>query len=173
LLLTTTRLRDQWHGASRSGLVGALRVRCPLSSSRRLCATIAVLRTTIWSGLLQCADNLAAGSSQRRSAGTLAVIPMHYGQRWLPSAGVNALTIGAIDPPVETTELKHAAAQIEPASFGWHLAALGWLHGEDRHSQAETLQRSGRQRWLCSDRGVRSGGRSRQRQARRDRLGGA
>jgi assimilatory nitrate reductase catalytic subunit len=140
--LTTTRLRDQWHGASRSGLVGALAGAmpavelAPVSLQRLGAADDDLVRVTSARGQLVLPVRANAGLAE-----TLAVIPMHYGQRWLPaSAGVNALTIRAIDPRSKQPELKHAAVQIEPTSFGWHLAALGWLHGADRHSQVETLR---------------------------------
>ena len=140
--LTTTRLRDQWHGASRSGLVGALAGAmpavelAPASLQRIGAADDDLVRVTSARGQLVLPIRANEGLAE-----TLAVIPMHYGQRWLPaSAGVNALTVAATDPLSKQPELKHAAVQIEPASFGWHLVALGWLHGEDRHSQAETLR---------------------------------
>jgi assimilatory nitrate reductase catalytic subunit len=142
--LTTTRLRDQWHGGSRSGLVGALAGAMPAvelapASLHRLgAADDDLVRVASARGQL-----VLPVRANETLAETLAVIPMHYGRRWLPASdGVNALTMGtgAIDPLSKQPELKHAAVQIEPVRFGWHLAALGWLHGDDRHSQAESLR---------------------------------
>jgi assimilatory nitrate reductase catalytic subunit len=57
----------------------------------------------------------------------LLVLPMHYGSLWLPSsAGVNLLTIAAVDPLSKQPELKHAAARLvrgDPG-FPWHGALL-------------------------------------------------
>lgn len=129
IALTTTRLRDQWHGASRSGLVAALAVDPP--AVELAAATAAgigagegdLVRVETARGALllpvRLTESVAAGG---------AAIPLHFGARWLPaSAGVNALTLRAFDPLSRQPELKHAAARIERCALPWHLAAVGWL----------------------------------------------
>jgi len=53
----------------------------------------------------------------------VAFIPMHWGGRFLGGHGVNALTIGALDPASRQPELKHCAVRVEPASLPWRLTA--------------------------------------------------
>ena len=132
LALTTVRLRDQWHGASRSGFAAALDFPLPtVSLSPKTAAALGLaadelvhLATPRGRALLPLAldDTLRPG---------LASVPMHYGRQWLfglgNPAGINALTLPAFDPLSKQPELKHAAARIQPAPFGWHVAACALL----------------------------------------------
>jgi assimilatory nitrate reductase catalytic subunit len=49
---------------------------------------------------------------------------MHWGRRFMDSAGANALTIAAFDPYSKQPELKHAAIQVERLSVPWRLSVL-------------------------------------------------
>jgi assimilatory nitrate reductase catalytic subunit len=51
-------------------------------------------------------------------------LPMHWGNRFMNSAGVNALTISACDPYSQQPELKHAAVAINKADLPWPLVVL-------------------------------------------------
>lgn len=142
IALTTTRLRDQWHGASRSGLVAALAVDPPaVELSAATAADIGagegdLVRVETARGALL----LPARLTESVAAGT-AAIPMHFGARWLPAgAGVNALTLRAFDPLSRQPELKHAAARIERCELPWHLAALSWLPAQGAHPSVESLR---------------------------------
>jgi assimilatory nitrate reductase catalytic subunit len=100
LALTTVRLRDQWHGASRSGWVAALDFPPPaVSVSPQTAAQahfahddLVRLSTTRGSVLLPLEVN------ESQLPGHISV-PMHYGPRWLlgyaNAAGINALTLPA------------------------------------------------------------------------------
>jgi assimilatory nitrate reductase catalytic subunit len=48
---------------------------------------------------------------------------MHWGGRFLGGHGINALTIGALDPVSRQPELKHCAVRIEAARLPWRLVA--------------------------------------------------
>jgi len=140
--LTTTRLRDQWHGASRSGLVTALAVDPPaVELSAATAASIGagdgeLVRVETARGALLLPVRLTESVAERTAA-----IPMHFGARWLPgSAGVNALTSRALDPLSRQPELKHAAARIERCALPWHLAALGWLPAQRAPDDCEWLR---------------------------------
>jgi assimilatory nitrate reductase catalytic subunit len=56
-------------------------------------------------------------------------LAMHWGGRFLGGQGVNALTIGALDPLSRQPELKHCAVRIEPAALPWRLVA--WSASDD------------------------------------------
>jgi assimilatory nitrate reductase catalytic subunit len=142
LALTTVRLRDQWHGASRSGWAASLDFPAPaVSVSPQTAAESGVthddlvrLATVRGSVLLPLVvdESIAPGQAS---------VPMHYGGRWLfgagNAAGVNALTQPAFDPLSKQPELKHAAASLEPAAFGWNLAACALLQPTQAIEAAE------------------------------------
>jgi len=44
---------------------------------------------------------------------------MHWGSRFMGGAGINALTLPAIDPHSKQPELKHAAARVERFAARW------------------------------------------------------
>jgi assimilatory nitrate reductase catalytic subunit len=124
LALTTVRLRDAWHGASRSGVVAALELPpvalqvapATLQSLGLADEELARLHT------VRGAVVLPVAASDSVPPGVVA-LPMHYGPRWLPSSdGINLLTIAAIDPLSRQPELKHAAARLAPVGdeFAWH-----------------------------------------------------
>ncbi len=122
LRLTTGRLRDQWHSMTRTGLVARLFNHSPEPE-------IALHPGDLAAGGL--ADgNLARITSRRgavvmkvRSSADLrrgdAFMPMHWGSRFMSGAGVNALTLPAIDPYSGQPELKHAAVKVERYQAQW------------------------------------------------------
>ena len=140
LHLTTGRLRDQWHGMSRTGRVARLfsHAEEPVLSMNRLDMERRLL-----------ADGDLARIKSRR--GTFAVrvaatpelrpgqtfMPMHWGRRFMNSGGANALTVPAIDPVSKQPELKHAAVQVEKLSLPWQLVAMRQaLPGEEMELMA-------------------------------------
>jgi assimilatory nitrate reductase catalytic subunit len=116
LHLNTGRLRDQWHGMSRTGLVPRLyaHVEEPLLSlnsadmERRQLHDGDLVRVKSRRGSLviklQAAEDVRGGQ---------AFIPMHWGGRFMAGMGVNALTLDSFDPVSRQPELKHAAVQVE------------------------------------------------------------
>jgi len=51
-------------------------------------------------------------------------LPVRWGNRFMNSAGVNALTLAATDPYSHQPELKHAVVAIEKADLPWQLVVL-------------------------------------------------
>ncbi len=136
--LTTGRLRDQWHGMSRTGTLGRLFGHVAEPCIELNPQDLARLR-------LQQGDLVSVVSRRGRAVvpvqASEAVPPaqafmgMHWGSEFLsgrdedgsPLAGVNALTTSAFCPHSKQPELKHAAVRIEKAQLPWSLLAMAWL----------------------------------------------
>ena len=136
--LTTGRLRDQWHGMSRTGTLGRLfgHVAEPAlqmnaqDMARRLLKDGDLVYVTSKRGSvvvpLQASPEVAVSQ---------AFMAMHWGGEYLsglsssgePLAGVNALTTSAYCPSSKQPELKHAAVKILKAELPWSLLAMAWL----------------------------------------------
>jgi assimilatory nitrate reductase catalytic subunit len=127
LRLNTGRLRDQWHGMSRTGTVPRLFGHTPepeLSMhpedmrERNLkegdAARISSMRGEI-------AVRVAASSEVRRGD---VYLPMHWGGRFVSGAGANALTVSAFDPISKQPELKHAAVRVERVELPHEIVVL-------------------------------------------------
>jgi assimilatory nitrate reductase catalytic subunit len=130
LALTTGRLRDQWHGMSRTGTVARLFAHAPAPAiemhaddlARRGLRAGDLVRVESRRGALvltaQPSDEIASGQ---------AFIAMHWGERFLGGAqGVNTLTVAAFDPVSKQPELKHAAIRVTKAELPWRLVAFGF-----------------------------------------------
>ena len=135
--LTTGRLRDQWHGMSRTGQLGRL-----FGHAAEPCLQMHP-RDMAERGLR--AGDLVQMSS-RRGALLVPVQPddtltpsqlfmaMHWGGEYLGGTsmgGVNALTTPALCPGSKQPELKHTAVKLQKAELPWTLLAMAWLP-EDR-----------------------------------------
>ena len=136
--LNTGRLRDQWHGMSRTGTLGRLfgHVAEPCvqmnaqDMARRLLADGDLVHVTSRRGSIVVPVQ-AAGEV----APSQAFMAMHWGSEYLggasstgrPLAGVNALTTSANCPTSKQPELKHAAVKILKAEFPWSLLAMAWF----------------------------------------------
>ena len=147
----TGRLRDQWHGMSRSGTVARLFgheggpvVRMnPHDLPRRSLADgdlveIASRRGAI---VLPLVADPAIGRGEAYAA-------MHWGEEFVSGAdadgvartGVNALTTRAACPDSFQPELKHAAVRIGRAELPWRLTGAAWLDGGARSAAARALR---------------------------------
>lgn len=127
LILNTGRLRDQWHGMSRTGTAARLFGHVPEAvlglhpdelRRRRLSAGELVrVRSRRGSLILpvQADDSLRPGQ---------AWLPMHWGDRFLKGLGTNVLTLPACDPLSRQPELKHAAIEVDKVELPWQLFAL-------------------------------------------------
>jgi assimilatory nitrate reductase catalytic subunit len=136
--LTTGRLRDQWHGMSRTGTLGRLfgHVAEPAvqmnagDMARRGLHEGDLVHVTSRRGSI-----LVPLQASAEVAGGQAFIAMHWGSEFLggmssagqPLAGVNALTTSAYCPDSRQPELKHAAVKILKAELPWTLLAMAWL----------------------------------------------
>ncbi|NWG72796.1 MAG: hypothetical protein HXY23_14490 [Parvularculaceae bacterium] len=125
--LLTGRLRDQWHGMSRTGRIPRLyshepepRIQVhPSDIARRGWQEGQLMRVKSRRGEIV----LPVAASDEVKPG-LVFVPMHWGGRSLSHDGINALTIPAFDPVSKQPELKHAALRIEPAALPWRMVVL-------------------------------------------------
>ncbi|MDP2452055.1 molybdopterin oxidoreductase family protein, partial [Polaromonas sp.] len=149
--LTTGRLRDQWHGMSRTGTLGRLfgHVAEPCiqmnaqDMARRLLKDGDLVHVTSKRGSivmpLQASTEVAVSQ---------AFMAMHWGEEYLSGlsssgerlAGVNALTTSAYCPSSRQPELKHAAVKILKAELPWSLLAMAWLPDDQVLAAREQLK---------------------------------
>ncbi len=149
--LTTGRLRDQWHGMSRTGTLGKLfghvaepSVQMNLQDmTRRLLKEGDLVHVTSKRGsiMLPVQASKEVGMSQ-------AFMAVHWGEEYLSGqsssgerlAGVNALTTSAYCPSSKQPELKHAAVKILKAELPWTLLGMAWLPGDRALAAREELK---------------------------------
>ena len=125
--LITGRLRDQWHGMSRTGRIPRLYAHEPepclqihaSDLQRRGWQAGQLMRVKSRRG--EIVLPLAASDEVKPGQVFLA---MHWGRRSLSHDGVNALTLASYDPISKQPELKHAALRIAPAELPWRLLML-------------------------------------------------
>jgi assimilatory nitrate reductase catalytic subunit len=149
--LTTGRLRDQWHGMSRTGTLGRLFGHVAEPSiqmnaqdmARRLLKDGDLVYVTSKRGSivvpLQASPEVAVSQ---------AFMAMHWGDDYLSGlsskgerlAGVNALTTSAYCPSSKQPELKHAAVKILKAELPWSLLAMAWLPDDQALAAREQLK---------------------------------
>jgi assimilatory nitrate reductase catalytic subunit len=149
--LTTGRLRDQWHGMSRTGTLGRLfghvAEPCvqmnPQDMARRLLAEGDLVHVTSRRGSIVVPVQASADVGMSQS-----FIAMHWGPEFLGGvastgerlAGVNALTSPAFCPTSKQPELKHAAVKVLKAELPWALLAVAWLPEGDALAAREALK---------------------------------
>ncbi len=127
LHLTTGRLRDQWHGMSRTGMVAQLYSHAETPAlamnaddmARRALATGDLVRIKSRRGALL----IPVEASDEMRAGQL-FLPMHWGSKYISGLGINALTGDSCDPVSHQPELKHAAVQVEKVLLPWQVVAM-------------------------------------------------
>jgi assimilatory nitrate reductase catalytic subunit len=138
--LTTGRLRDQWHGMSRSGSVPGLfahegqplvRLHPDDAARRRLAdgelVTVRSRRGELVLPLKLDANVPLAGAD----------IAMHWGDEFIGAhAGINVVTNGAFCPDSRQPELKFAAIAVESAALPWRVSGCAWV----APGQAEALR---------------------------------
>ncbi|WP_374980404.1 molybdopterin-dependent oxidoreductase [Pseudomonas solani] len=127
LTLNTGRLRDQWHGMSRTGTAAQLFGHVeqaqlglhPVEMRRRRLEDGDLVRVRSRRGELVVP---VMGDEALRPG--QAFLPMHWGDRFLKGLGVNVLTTPACDPLSKQPELKHAGVEVERADLPWQLFVL-------------------------------------------------
>lgn len=153
--LTTGRLRDQWHGMSRTGTVAQLFSHA--SEPAVILAQIDMDRRMISNGDLVHVTSRRGSQILPATAGDdmrsgQAFIGMHWGEEYVSGRsggsgssggsggsgtyGVNTLTLPALCPSSKQPELKHAAVKILKAELPWRFLVFGWVE----ESQALLLQ---------------------------------
>ncbi|MGE5649144.1 MAG: molybdopterin-dependent oxidoreductase [Bacillota bacterium] len=136
--LSTGRLRDQWHGMSRTGTVARLFAHAAepavmmarIDMDRRMIADGDLVHVTGRRG----SQILPAVASDDMRSGQ-AFIGMHWGEEYVSGRGgdgsgtygVNALTLPALCPSSKQPELKHAAVKILKAELPWRFLVFGWI----------------------------------------------
>src|SRR5690606_6308073 len=127
LTLNTGRLRDQWHGMSRTGTAARLfgHVEAAvlglhpdeLRRRRLQDGDLVELRSRRGSLILPVQADESVRPGQ-------AWLPMHWGDRFLKGLGTNVLTQPAFDPLSRQPELKHAGVEVDKVELHWQLFAL-------------------------------------------------
>jgi assimilatory nitrate reductase catalytic subunit len=136
--LTTGRLRDQWHGMSRTGTLGRLfgHVAEPaVQLNAQDMARLALADGDLVHVTSKRGSIVLPAQASEQIAPAQAFIAMHWGSENLsgrssvgePVAGVNAITTSAFCPGSKQPELKHAAVKVLKAELPWTLLALAWL----------------------------------------------
>lgn len=134
LHLLTGRLRDQWHGMSRTGTVAQLynHVEEPVISmnqddmTRRLLKTGDIVKLSNKRGSLNIS---VQQSDEVKPAETF--IPMHWGSQFMNGLGVNALMPAAFDKTSKQPELKHTAIKIEKLDLPWQMTVMRTCHSQN------------------------------------------
>jgi assimilatory nitrate reductase catalytic subunit len=121
------RLRDHWHGMSRTGRVARLfnHVGEPVLSMHRRDMERRGLRDGDLCTVSGRRGKIAVrveGSADMRAGQTF--LPMHWGSQFMNSGGANVLTPAAFDPVSRQPELKHAAVQVEKLDLPWQLVVM-------------------------------------------------
>ncbi len=149
--LTTGRLRDQWHGMSRTGTLGRLfgHVREPAlqmhpqDMARRLLKEGDLVHITSKRGSI-----VAPVQASTEVAMSQTFMAMHWGEEFISGqsstghalAGVNALTTSAYCPDSKQPEFKHAAVKVLKAELPWTLLAMAWLPADQALAVRTALQ---------------------------------
>ena len=127
LHLNTGRLRDQWHGMSRTGLVARLfsheaepllHMHADDMARRQLRdGDLVTVKSRRGEVVLKVAPSATLRPGQ-------CFVPMHWGANAMGGQGINVLLPAAFDPHSKQPELKHAAVQVEKYTAGQALVVL-------------------------------------------------
>jgi assimilatory nitrate reductase catalytic subunit len=150
-VLNTGRLRDQWHGMSRTGTLGRLFGHVsepaielhPEDLQQQGLRDGQLLRVRSRRGEVLIPARASTG--QRRGE---AYIAMHWGEEFISGRGrdgrrlqgVNALTQPAFCPSSKQPELKVASVAIEAAELPWQAVFMAWLPADEALALRERLK---------------------------------
>nr|WP_316641223.1 molybdopterin-dependent oxidoreductase [uncultured Roseateles sp.] len=151
LVLNTGRMRDQWHGMSRSGVVGklfshegtpALRM-SPHDLPRRGLSDGDLVRVRSRRGELVLPLLADAGIKPAQ-----AYVAMHWGQEFVSGRsaqgqallGINAATQSAFCPDSRQPELKFSSVSVERLELPWRLSAAAWCEAGESAAMAQRLR---------------------------------
>ena len=149
--LTTGRLRDQWHGMTRTGTLGRLFGHVAEPTVQLHPADMAahgwhngdLVHLTSKRGSI-----LVPAEASDSVAKNQAFMAMHWGAEFLsgcsstgePLAGVNALTTQARCPTSKQPEFKHTAVKVLKAELPWTLLGVAWLPDDSALTARQGLQ---------------------------------
>ena len=147
--LISGRMRDQWHGMSRTGTVPRLfnledeplLAMHPCDMRHRGLETGDIAKVVNARGEMIVRVSERSGLQKSR-----AWMPMHWGNQFMNSPGANALASDAIDPYSMQPELKHAAVQISKLDLPYPLAVLRRCASQ---SEALTLMQQARSKLMA------------------------
>jgi assimilatory nitrate reductase catalytic subunit len=149
--LTTGRLRDQWHGMSRTGTLGRLfgHVSEPVIALNPQ----DMRRKSLNNGDLVQVNNqrgsiLVPVQSSEEVALNQAFLAMHWGEEFLSGSsatgerltGVNALTSPVYCADSKQPEFKHTAVRVTRADMPWNLLAVAWVSDDTVLASRQALQ---------------------------------
>ena len=142
LHLLSGRLRDQWHGMSRTGTVSQLfnHAEEPViymsadDMTRRSIKTGDIVKVSNKRGSLVLPAQV---SEEVKPSHTF--IPMHWGSQFMHGLGVNALMPAAFDKISKQPELKHTAIKIEKLTLPWHMTVMRTIKNLDTLQKIRTL----------------------------------
>lgn len=142
LHLLTGRLRDQWHGMSRTGTVAQLFNHAEEPVIYMNASDMA--RRSIKNGDIVKVSNkrgsliLPAQSSSEVQA-TQTFIPMHWGSQFMHGLGVNVLMPPAYDKTSKQPELKHTTIKLEKLTLPWHMTVMRTVLNLDMLQKVRSL----------------------------------
>jgi assimilatory nitrate reductase catalytic subunit len=127
LRLNTGRLRDQWHGMSRTGKVARLFEHAPTPTLSM--AAVDMTKRSLSEGSLvrlksRRGEMILPVAASDELRGGQVFLPMHWGSRFVAGLGINALTLPTFDPYSKQPELKNAAVQAEKIDLPWQFVAM-------------------------------------------------
>jgi len=141
--LTTGRLRDQWHGMSRSGVVprlfghdGAPSLALhPQDMARRALreGDLVRLSNTRGSQVLPLRADAGLRLSQAHA-------PMHWGSEFVSGMGANVLTQRGACPDAKQPELKFASIDVQRADLPWRTSAAVWVPATESADMQQSLR---------------------------------
>jgi assimilatory nitrate reductase catalytic subunit len=131
LHLLTGRLRDQWHGMSRTGNVAQLFNHAEEAVIH--ISTDDMMRRNLKNGDIVKVSNKrgslvlpAQTSDEVQPAQTF--IAMHWGSQFMHGLGVNALMPPSFDKTSKQPELKHTAIKLEKLDLPWRMTVMRSCH---------------------------------------------
>lgn len=136
--LNTGRLRDQWHGMSRTGTLGRLFGHVPEPSiglHPQDMARLGLKDSQLVAVISKHGRILVQAKADTQLAPTQTFLAMHWGSEVLSGVDASGLALSGVNslmppnhcPTSKQPELKHAAVRIEPANLPWTLVAQAWL----------------------------------------------
>jgi assimilatory nitrate reductase catalytic subunit len=149
--LSTGRLRDQWHGMSRTGTLGCLfgdASEPALDLGAQDMARLGLAEDDLVRVLSRRGQAVLPVRASAAQAPAQAFIAMHWGEEALTGrdaasealAGINALTSPAFCATSRQPELKHCAVRLEPAALPWRVRAMAWLPQDEALARRERLR---------------------------------